>query len=106
MARPKLPEDKLKETVGIKLPPGAIESLKVKAEEQDRKPSAVGRDMLLLGLSIAESETVEETLKSAFLFGGEPFTDEEIEKLRPFMEMLDREIDRLAELKKQSEQAP
>lgn len=52
------------------------------------------------------AETIEETLRMAFFFGGKGLSDEEIEKLKPYMEMLDREIDRLAELKRQSEQAP
>lgn len=52
------------------------------------------------------AETIEETLRNAFFFGGKGLSDEEIEKLKPYMEMLDREIDRLAELKRQSEQAP
>jgi len=50
-----------------------------------------------------ETETIEETLRMAFFFGGKGLSDEEIEKLKPYMEMLDREIDRLAEMKKQNE---
>lgn len=53
--------------------------------------------------SVEPVETIEETLRNAFFFGGKGLSDEEIEKLKPYMEMLDREIDRLAELKKQAE---
>lgn len=49
------------------------------------------------------AETVEEVLRNAFLFGGKPFSDEEIAQLRPYMEMLDREIDRVRALSKQAE---
>lgn len=48
-------------------------------------------------------ETIEETLRDAFFFGGKGLTEEEVEKLRPFMELLDREVDRLAVLKVQNE---
>lgn len=46
------------------------------------------------------AETVEEVLRSAFLYGGKPFSDEEIAQLRPYMEMLDREIDRVRAISK------
>lgn len=48
-------------------------------------------------------ETIEETLRNAFFFSGKGLSDEEIQKLKPFMELLDREIDRLAEEKRKSE---
>lgn len=50
-----------------------------------------------------EVETIEETLRNAFFFGGKGLSDEEIERLRPHMELLDREIDRLRALKEQQE---
>jgi transcriptional regulator with XRE-family HTH domain len=49
------------------------------------------------------ADTVEEALRNAFMFGGVPLSDEEIEKLRPYMEMLDREIDRVRALSKRPE---
>jgi transcriptional regulator with XRE-family HTH domain len=71
------------------------------------RPLKEARDVAGYGLaetSDAEpAETVEETLRRSFQFGGEPLSDEEIEKLRPYMEMLDREIDRVRAMSKQSE---
>lgn len=52
MGRPRLPASKLKETVGIKLPPSVIAELESIGEKLGQKPSAVGREMLLLGLSV------------------------------------------------------
>lgn len=52
MARPKLPVSELKETVGIKLPPSVIRELELIGEKLGRKPSSIGREMLLLGLSV------------------------------------------------------
>lgn len=52
MGRPKLPVTELKETVGIKLPPSVIRELESIGEKLQQKPSAVGREMLLLGLSV------------------------------------------------------
>lgn len=48
-------------------------------------------------------ETIEETLRNAFFFGGKGLSNEEIERLRPHMELLDREIDRLRALKERQE---
>lgn len=99
MARPKLPDDQRKETIGIKLPPEVIETLNTLAEEQDRKPSAIGRDMLLLGLSVTEqpTESIEEVLKNAQFFHAKGLSDADLEVIRPILEALDKQIERLTE---------
>lgn len=73
------------------------------------RPLKEARDVAGYGLADSSSEpaeTVEEALRQAFMFGGKPLSDEEIDQLRPYMEMLDREIDRVRALNKQAKEAP
>jgi hypothetical protein len=52
MPRPKLPEEQVKETVGVKLTPDVIRELNEIADAIGSRPSAVGRELLLLGLAV------------------------------------------------------
>jgi hypothetical protein len=62
MARPKLPKDQKKDTVGIKLPPPVIDRIEELHEEWGVKHSAVGRELLLLGLAVYEAGKGNKTL--------------------------------------------
>lgn len=48
-------------------------------------------------LANGQSATVEEALKTAFFFDQKGLSDKDIETIRPLLEMMDREIDRLKE---------
>lgn len=54
MARPKLPAEKVKETVGVKLPRDIIAELARLGALWDCAPSAAGRELLLLGLAVLQ----------------------------------------------------
>lgn len=55
MPRPKLPEDQVMETVGVKLPPGVIAELDQLSDEWECKRGSAGRDLLLLGLAVVRA---------------------------------------------------
>ena len=62
MPRPKLPEHKVKDTVGIKLPKNVISELETIGRTLDLKPSAVGRELLMLGLAVYKASSGNEIL--------------------------------------------
>jgi hypothetical protein len=98
MARPKVAADQLKETIGVKLPPGAIKLLKEIADQQERKLSAVGRDMLLLGLEVSQTPplSIEDALHRSQYFEAFGFDADDIALIRPILEGIDRTINALA----------
>lgn len=55
MPRPKLPTEKVKETLGIKLEPANLEEVQAIADATGRKAGSVGRDLLLLGLAVRKA---------------------------------------------------
>lgn len=50
-------------------------------------------------LQFQENESIEETLRRAHTFEGRGLTEDEIARLRPLLEVIDREIERLAKEK-------
>lgn len=60
MPRPKLPKDKVKETVGIKLTPDVITELEAIGKEWDCKLGTAGRELLLLGLAVYRAAQASE----------------------------------------------
>jgi transcriptional regulator with XRE-family HTH domain len=64
----------------------------------------IDRARTAAGLSKRERpapDTVEEALSNALFFDQKGLSEKDIETLRPFLEMMDREIDRLKEKKEQ-----
>lgn len=55
MARPKLPTELVKETLGIKLDPATIRELEAIGAARNLKPSAVAREFLLIGMAATEA---------------------------------------------------
>lgn len=67
MARPKLPKDQVKETVGVKLTPGDIAYLQRIADATGSTASGVGREFLLLGMAVYRSVKNPESLLGKML---------------------------------------